>query len=142
MKIDGTHGTDTLLQRMQEAHQSPESVATEATNDVGKGFRVADVSPTAPTEATEATEATRLVSNLRSTAEKALRGEFAGPSEVRAEVVDHILRERWEAKLGKAKTAKMIRTMKPTLVDDPEFAREVDEMLIMAARELGAARDL
>lgn len=139
MKIDGSHIADDLLQRMQEAH---ETQATQATQDAApqKTFRLDELQGTSAAQPVEATQPSALEARVRETAQKALRGEFADAEAVRAAVVEDVLRERWEPKVGRAQVAKMIKTLKPTLVDDPEFTRQVDEMLVMAARQLGSSR--
>lgn len=139
MKIDGSQMADSLLQRMQQANRAPEVESTTSVGSEEKTFSVGELQSAGPAAPTKAAEPSALETELRATAERALRGEYNDAQSLRAEVVEHILRDRWEAKVGRAKTAKMIRTLKPTLVEDPEFARQVDEMLIMAARELGSS---
>ena len=140
MKIDGTQIADDLLQRMQEAHETQKTTGPSDAAPSQKSFRLDDVQKAAGPQRLDETQPSALQSRVRDTAQKALRGEFPDAAAVRAAVVDDVLRERWEPKVGRAKIAKMIKTMKPTLVDDPEFTRQVDEMLIMAARNLGSNR--
>lgn len=136
MKIDGTQFADDLLQRMQEARDTQKTESTEAVGSEQQTFSLDELQQSSPVAQSQRTEPTELESKLRVTAEKALRGEFESAEAVRGEVVEHILRDRWENKVGRGKTAKMIRSLKPTLVSDPEFTREVDNMLITAARQL------
>lgn len=143
MKIDGSQMPDDLLQRMQEAHEQKRTDAVDGASDaVGTDatFSVGDLQGVEAPREVEPTERADLELRLEETAKKALSGEFPDAQSVRGEVVEHIIRDRWESRVGKAKTSQMIRTLKPTLVDDPEFSRQVDEMLIMAARQLGSPR--
>jgi hypothetical protein len=139
MKIDGSQFADDLLQRMQEAHEQ-QKTSTVSGTDTQKTFSVEQLAATREPEAVGEVAASGLETQLRATAEKALRGEFPDSAAVREAVVEDVLRDRWEAKVGRSQVEKMIRTLKPTLVDDPEFARQVDEMLIMAARSVGTSR--
>jgi hypothetical protein len=141
MKIDGSQMADDLLQRMQEAHEQQGAGAVdETTAGTDKTFRVDELQGPRETDSVQKTERSDLELRLEETAQKALRGEFDDAASVRSEVVDHILRDRWESRVGKAKMSRMLRTVKPTLVADPEFTRQVDEMLIMAARQLGSPK--
>ena len=139
MKIDGSQFADDLLQRMQEAHEQDKTTKAGKT-EAQKTFSLDPTHAAHPTESIARAEPSELQTRLRATAQKALRGEFREAAAVREAVVEDILRDRWEDKLGRAQTTKMLRALKPTLVDDPEFTRQVDEMLILAARNVGTSR--
>lgn len=139
MKIDGSRVADDLLQRMQEAHEQQKTSQIDKA-DGQKTFSLDQVRSAQETQKTSEVEKTSLQTRLQTTAEKALRGEFKDAAAVREAVVEDILREKWEPKVGRAKAAQMLRTLKPTLVDDPTFTRQVDEMLILAARNVGPSR--
>lgn len=125
MKIDPTSVRD-LFERMREAAR----VETSA------GGAIAE---TGSADALSATgEPQGLAGQVRITAERALRGEFADPAEARAEVIEQILRHRWEDSVEPARLEEMVAELKPTLSSDPEFRRQVDDMLILAAREVGS----
>lgn len=121
MKIDATQTLD-LLERMREA-----ASAAPAEHGSFEGIRGTDTAP-------PATASSPLEASLRTTAERALRGEFSDAAAVRGEVVEQILRERWTQRVGEDKVAEMIDELSANLVDDPEFQREIDEMLVVAAR--------
>lgn len=139
MKIDGSQFADDLLQRMQEAHKQDKTDGVGKTEGQ-KTFSIDQAQTARPADQVGKAEPTQLQTRLRTTAEKALRGEFPDAAAVREAVVEDILRDKWEAKLGRTQTTKMLRALKPTLVDDPEFTRQVDEMLILAARNVGSSR--
>ncbi len=130
MKIDGQTGNE-LLQRMQEAHEANyDGVAGAAPS--GAKFSVAGAS-----EARPVAEPSELQAKIEVTASRALSGEFADAESIRAAVVEDIVRDRWETKLPRRKLQTMIGDLKSTLASDPEFSRQVDSMLLLAARSLG-----
>lgn len=139
MKIDGNQLTDDLLQRMQEAVEQQKTKEIDGTPGAEKAsFRLDELQPPQQVDATEASQASPLQTRVRETAARALRGEFSDSESIRGAVVEDIVRDRWEPRLGRAEARKIVKSMKETLSGDPEFARQVDEMLILAARELGS----
>lgn len=121
MKVDAPGPvTPDILTRMREA-------AAVAPSDQIAAPRVSE-SPM-PAAAPEAAA-------MRGIAERAIRGEFPDSTAVRTEVVEELLRLRWSAHLPAEELGQMLHELTPTLIDDPAFVREVDELLLLAAREL------
>ncbi len=128
MKINGQNLSVDLIARMQEAHK------TEKTES-SKTF---DVSKAAGPSKAEATSDSGLDGKLRVTAEKALNGDFKNEKELRLEVISTIIDERFEGITTKrSEKKKLLQGLEATLLNDPEFATEIDDMMLMAAKELG-----
>ncbi len=128
MVIDGQPGVE-LLQRMQELHQE--------TLEQTKGTSTFSVDAPSSTDATSPTsEVSALRERIEVEATKALRGDYASDSEIRSAVIDLILDERLGEQVTPAQRRKVGKKLKEDLVDDPGFVRQVDDMLLLAAREL------
>ena len=114
-----------LLARMREVAEA--GAADSASVDGASG-----VGQTAPASAAEA-----LSEALRTTAARALRGEFDTALQLRSAVAEQIVRSRWANTLGEPDLSAVIGELTPSLATDPEFGRQVDEMLLLAAAEIG-----
>lgn len=125
MKIDPTTTHD-LFDRMRRA------AGTDKTANATAASATA-----APVEVDSARQADGLERDVRVTAERVLRGELADPAQARGAVVEQILRHRWDGRVEAAQLDQMVDALTATLVDDPEFRRQIDEMLVLAAREVG-----
>jgi len=133
MKIHG-HAGDDLLQRMQEAHERQRvegGTVGGMAADRTEGARPADAIE--PPEST----ARALDARVRDIANRALAGEFATSGEVREAVIGEIVDERFGEGLDLSTRRDMTRVLRDALADDPEFGRQVDDMLVMAASDLG-----
>ena len=129
MKIDGQNQAIDLLQRMQEARDAGQTDATKAT------FAV---EPSRETTAADTTPS--LDGRLRDVAVKAMDGGFKTADDVRVAVIEEIVDDRLDALVSKRTERKrLIDGLKTTLVDDPEFQKQVDDMLVMAARDIGSS---
>jgi hypothetical protein len=130
MKIDGQPAAE-LLQQIQELHRQS---VDQTTTDSAPGFSVDTASPASSTA--PASASTPLQDRIEVEASRALNGEFSTDAEVRSAVIDVIIDEKFGDRLSVADRRKMTRTLKENLVDDPGFVRQVDDMLLLAAREL------
>lgn len=131
MKIDGQNQLVDLIQRMQEAHDTAKTdgASFSLSEQVAHTSRV-----DSPTEA-------GLIDRLKETATKALDGGFKDAESVRLAVVEDIVDDKLADLVPKrSEKKKLIDGLQRTLVQDPEFEKQVDDMLIMAAREVGASR--
>ncbi len=126
MKIDPTQTHD-LLERMRSAAQS---AATPSGASAGAARSPADAVGAATPDVSP------LESNLREIAQRALDGAYADASQLRGDVVQQIVRDRWQGQIRPEKVEELVDELSRTLVDDPEFSRTVDEMLVLAARHV------
>lgn len=111
-----------MLDRLQEVYaaereqvESKGGSRTEPANVVERREKV--LSPTA--------------AGLESIATQVLKGELQDEREVRGAVVDVVMESKW-----KNLDPSQVDAVKVLLVDDPEFGRRVEDMLILAVREL------
>lgn len=139
MKI-GPQGTgDDLLARMQEAAEAAKSEKVSNDFSVPAQEASSKVDPTGPgTQPAEPTS--NLSQRLKVTAANALEGKTESADAVRSEVVDIVIDEKYGDTLSGKEKRKLTKNLKAALVDDPTFKREVDSMLLMAARDIGTSR--
>lgn len=130
MKI-GQNTASSLLEQMQQAHAESAKTAAPRTS-----FSTAapDVVGAAPPGASATTP---LQSSVSAIASRVLSGEIKSPESARVAVLHAIIDERWGDKLSPAQHRQISKSLEQNLVDDPTFVREVDQMLILAALELG-----
>jgi hypothetical protein len=83
----------------------------------------------------------RLLDTAASVLDGAFETTFDTTAELRRAVVDAIVEERYADTLGPEQTEQITRTLELTLTDDPVFQREVDNMLLHAARQLARRGD-
>lgn len=125
MKINGQNTAVDLIQRMQDAHKSEKTSPT-------KDFKLGG-----PQKVGKEVETSPLDGKLRISAEKALSGEIKTARELRLEVISHIVDEKLD---GIAKTRvtkkKLVQGLESTLLSDPEFGKQIDDMMVMAARSI------
>lgn len=128
MKIDGQNLAADLVQRMQEAHKSAKSDAATETFSV----QTQNVEPASETKSP-------LESKLQETANAALNGEYKDADAIRSAVIEHIVDEKLSHLTTKrTERKKLVEGLERTLLTDPEFQNQVDDMLVMAARQIGA----
>lgn len=129
---DASASLGELLERMEQAHRGEAAEQVRQTDDTA-----ASDGPDAGAESTtgEAVDAIspRLESRLLETARGALEGDFGSVDEVRSEVVDAIIDERYADRLSDGEADRIAETLRATLTADPNFQREVDNMLVLAA---------
>ncbi len=129
MKINGKNPSVDLIARMQEAHKTEKSKSS-------KTFNISEVGSATPAE--DASGATSLDGQLRITAQKALKGAFNDDKELRLEVISKIVDERFDGVLTKrTEKTKLLKGLEATLLSDPEFGNQIDDMMMLAAKELG-----
>jgi hypothetical protein len=127
-------GNDDLLERMQRAHTRETEAASSV--DSGSSFEATRTGRADRTNGASPTKHPELEKQLLETASAALDGQYDGPDEVRAAVVETIVDTRYGEGLAKSERSRIVDTLQQTLVNDREFRAEVDNMLILAAKEL------
>ncbi|MGM0555887.1 MAG: hypothetical protein ACQEVA_05885 [Myxococcota bacterium] len=127
-------GKDDLLERMERAHRREAEAANSV--DAGSSFDATRVGDAQKTTGASQTEKSELETHLLETASAALEGEYDGPDDVRGAVVETIVDTRYGEGLARSERSHIVETLQQTLVDDREFRAEVDNMLILAARQL------
>lgn len=115
-----------LIEQMQKAHnEGQEARAT------GGGFALQGAAaPEAPREVSA------LERSVMQVAQRVLDGEVTEPVAARREVIGVIVDERYGELVEPSQRRRAMQALEVTLGQDPTFAREVDNMLILAARDL------
>ncbi len=127
-----SHGD--ILERMERAHRQE---AAEGVDDAQSPSGAASAeSLGAATGAGATSEPSELQSRLLETAARALDGEFDSADALRGEVVDAIVEQRYADGVPADQLDGIKNTVRATLTGDPVFRDEVDNMLVLAAREL------
>lgn len=86
-----------------------------------------------------ATQTSPLQKSILQIAQKVLDGKHAEPVAARREVIEAIVDDRFGAMIDPSKRRQTVSMLEYTLSEDPHFAKEVDQMLIFAARELATS---
>jgi hypothetical protein len=128
-------GQDGLLDRMRKAHNSESEAVGKV--DSASSYSAAEQASRAG-KASEATGSKNpeLETELLTTAADALEGKYGDDDEIRGAVVETIVDTRYGENLAQSERSRIVSTLEQTLVDDQEFRAEVDNMLILAARQL------
>lgn len=124
-----------LLQRMQRAHTRETEAAGEV-GDAGAFDASQRTSGIGKSDRALRSQNPELEAELLSTASDALEGKFEGDDQIRGAVVETIVDTRYGDDLADSERTRIVSTLEQTLVDDHEFRAEVDNMLILAARQL------
>jgi len=128
MKIgQGQLDTSQLIERMQKAHAESKEVK-------GSGASFALDAAGAP--ATESAPASGIERSVLEIAERVLNGELSDPSATRREVLEAIVDDKFGAMVEPSQKRRTLEMLEFTLGEDPAFSREVDDMLVLAARSL------
>jgi len=127
MKIgQGQLDTSQLIERMQKAHAE-----SKETKDTGSSFSIsaaASTNESAPTSGIE-----RSVMGI---AERVLKGDLSDPVATRREVLSAIVDDKFGDMVEPSQKRRTLEMLEATLGEDPSFTREVDDMLVLAARSL------
>ena len=128
MKVNGSSSLDpSLIEQMQKAHSSAK------TQEAAPAFSTEGAAQVAPPASTPPPS-----QGVNRVAGRVLSGEISDPVEARREVVVSLVDERFGAIVPAGKKRQAVSMLEDTLLEDPNFAKEVDQMLLMAARDLGA----
>ncbi|MEM1347056.1 MAG: hypothetical protein AAGI01_00770 [Myxococcota bacterium] len=117
-----------LIEQMQKAH-------AERRDELG-GAQAFDVSG-AKERSVEAPKSP-LTEGLVGIAEDVVTGRVREVTNVRRRVLEVIVEQRFSGLVEPGTKRQTMQTLEATLSNDPTFAREVDRMLIHAARELAS----
>lgn len=127
-----------LFSRMEQARDAEVGEAGKASAEpVEKSALAAPNS--APAQASGELEGA-LQGQLLEAAASALRGEFSSENELRGHIIELILAERYAPAVGPAERREITQSLQILLNEDPQFIRQVDQMLLNAARLLARGR--
>lgn len=141
MKVNQGAQPSQLFEQMRKAHTDRK----DESGQVGKGagFSLQGTSASAQAGAMSASQQTQKSSPLQQSilgiAQKVLDGKLKEPVAARREVIEAIVDDRFGAMVDPSKKRQTLSMLEYTLSEDPQFAKEVDQMLIHAARELATA---
>lgn len=131
MKI-GQNTATSLLEKMQQAHAEAADGAAKRPTSFSVNTPAGVAGPTPG-----AAPASPLHASVSEIAGRVLSGELKTPERARVEVLHAIIKDKWGDKLSPAQHRQVSKSLEQNLVDDPAFVQEVDQMLILAALELG-----
>jgi hypothetical protein len=139
---DGSNaqGTTDLFARMQQAHQTELADPVGSAEDAAAADNVVELAALRSMGGDE-TVGAELETRLLETAAAALDDGFETVSELREAVIDAIVEERYADQLPAADAERITRTIKVTLSTDPVFRKEIDNMMIQAARRLAQSEN-
>ena len=127
----GGAGASSLIEQMQKAHA--ESV--EKAGGSSKTSRSFSMDQVQGASATQAEKVSPLDKKVISIAERVLKGELGEPAAARKEVLHAIIEERYAEMLTGPRKRQALKTLEGAMLEDPSFARQVDQMLILAAQK-------
>lgn len=122
-----------LIEQMQKAHAESVSESGKA----GGSSRQFSVGSSEAAGAANAPEAVSpLDKKLVGIAERVINGEISDENAVRTEVLHAIVDERYGDMFEPRQKRQALKTLQHTLTNDPNFSREVDQLLIFASRQI------
>ena len=135
MKVgSGGGGIDpSLIERIQAAHAEEVGEASSASAAESTGATSA-ASSAAASAAPEPPTGLKL--GALEVARAVVKGDIQESSVARERIIDAIVDDRFGDALDRPEARQAKKMLKSMLADDPNFTREVDEMLVLAAREL------
>lgn len=126
MKIGQSYNPPaSLIERMQKAHAEGKEGATKASFSAPSSARADEAKPTSG-----------LQRDVLAIAEKVMAGDVASEQDARAQVLGAIVEQRYGDMVPSTQKRQAVQALEITLLDDPAFCQEVDQMLVLAAREL------
>lgn len=145
MKVNQGAQPNQLFEQMRKAHTDRKQEIGGA--DKAAGFSLQSTNPTGAagaagvqnTAGAQATQASPLQSSILKIAQKVLDGKHAEPVAARREVIEAIVDDRFGAMIDPSKRRQAVSMLEYTLSEDPHFSKEVDQMLIFAARDLATS---
>lgn len=127
MKIGQSYSPPpSLIERMQKAHAEGKESASKASFEA-PAARAEEVKTSSP-----------LQRSVLGIAEKVMTGKVANEHDARREVLGAIVEQRYGDMVPPTQKRQAVQALEITLLDDPAFCQEVDQMLVLAARELTA----
>lgn len=117
-----------LIEQMRKAHAERKAQLSE---QGGQSFKLQEGQ-----QANQATAPSEMESSLMSIARQVVDGKLNEPVAVRRQVIEVIVDQKYGALIDPAQKKQTLSILEYTLGDDPQFAREVDNMLILAAQQL------
>lgn len=126
MKIN--QGSSALIEQMRQAHAEGKAKSSKT----GEVFSL----PQQVAESSAGPAANPMESSLMSIAQKVVEGDINDPVDARRQVIAAIVDERYGAMIEPEQRAQTLSMLEHTLVDDPQFSKEVDHMLILASQQL------
>jgi hypothetical protein len=139
MKI-GNGPDPSLLERMKAAHtESVQAADTAAAEGAGGASTPTGTSQAAPSS--KAPAPTGLKREALVIARDVVAGKFGSDDEVRMRILDAIVDTRFGDGLDRSERKRASKLLSVTLAQDPKFKAEIDEMLVLASRELHTLSD-
>lgn len=129
-----------LIARMRRAHDQELAASAEAESADAETASISSRSLREAEEIAAAETDGQLARKLLGTARRALEERFEGGGEIRGAIVDAIVDSRYGDVVEGEGREEIVAAVKETLDDDPGFRREVDNMMLKAARQLGRAQ--
>ena len=144
MRVGDNHSIgqgEDLLEQMRSVHAEAAQAADDVSGPSGADAAGSADPAVGPQGAGKAggPAADPLEETLLETAKGALSDQFDGPDEVRQAVVDTILEQRWGHVVDAGDDGGLGESVRDMLSGDLAFQAEVDNMLLHAARRLGAS---
>lgn len=145
MKVNQGAQPSQLFEQMRKAHTDRKQEIGGA--DKASGFSLQNTAAASGAGAAgvqggavaQATQTSPLQKSILQIAQKVLDGKHAEPVAARREVIEAIVDDRFGAMIDPSKRRQTVSMLEYTLSEDPHFAKEVDQMLIFAARELATS---
>ncbi len=136
MKIgSGPGGLEpSLLERIQEAHT--EAIEATPASSAASGAPDADAASPTPPASLDVAAPTGLKLDALCVARDVLNGTISTVEEARTRILDAIVDTRFGNAIPPSERKRCMKMLDLTLANDPNFKIEIDEMLVLAAREI------
>ena len=142
MKVNPGAPNAQLFELMRQAHaERKQEMAGPAK---ASGFSLASTpqsvgGPQQAAQASPAQPASPIEQTALKVAQRVLEGKMTQPAEARREVIASIVQTKYEHLIEPSRRPQALSAIEYTLSEDPRLAREVDQLLIHAARELASS---
>lgn len=126
MKIgQAQHNAPQLIERMQKAHA-----------EVKDSPKATSFSLQAPSRAAQSPAASPVERSIMDIARRVMSGDIKGDTQTRRHVLEAIVDDRFSGMVEAGQKKQTLEMLEYTLGEDPAFGREIDDMLILAARSI------
>ena len=122
-----------LIEQMQRAHAD----GLERADSPSKSFSLDRTQGASETSKAAPVEAPAVEKAVLGIAKRVVSGELKESVVARREVLTAMVEDRFGHMLPAKLKRQTLKTLEQSLAHDPQFAREVDEMLVLAAERLG-----
>lgn len=122
-----------LIEQMQKAH-AERLEETQKSGGSSSTFSMGEVEAAQPSDATSSLPS--LDRKVVGIAERVLKGDLKDAIGARKEVLHAIVDTRYGDMIPTHKRRQTVQLLEQNMLDDPAFSKEVDHMLILAARQV------